>query len=105
MSQRPACWRCTPHSTCASRRRGGLSLPFLQWLALASLAVIVAIAFALLIPGVWDANAAGPLRIFYLHDLLLGWVSTLLKCARRRSGGGQGQPGAGRPLSGAAAWR
>lgn len=74
-------------------RRGGLSLPFLQWLALASLAVIVAIAFALLIPGVWDANAAGPLRIFYLHDLLLGWVSTLL-IAR-----------AGVQVAGGAAWR
>jgi hypothetical protein len=63
--------------------------PLLQWLALAALAVIVAIAFVLLVPGVWDANAAGHPRIFYLHELLLGWVSTMLvarivSCGARR---------------------
>lgn len=52
--------------------------PSLQWLGLAALGSVIVIAFALLIPGVWEANAAGPLRIFYLHDLLLGWVSTSL---------------------------
>ena len=29
-------------------------------------------------PGFWAWSAGGQLRIFYLHDLLLGWVSTML---------------------------
>ena len=57
---------------------GSATLPRLQWLGWAALAVVILVAFALLIPGVWDANAGGPLRIFYLHDLLLGFVSTIL---------------------------
>jgi len=61
-------------------RRAGrpFSLPGLHFLAFGSLAVIVASAFLILIPGVWENNAAGPLRIFYLHDLLLGWLSSSL---------------------------
>ncbi len=55
-----------------------LALPGLHLLAFGSLSVIVAIAFFLLIPGVWANSAAGPMRIFYLHDLLLGWVSSSL---------------------------
>lgn len=55
-----------------------LALPGLHVLAFGSLAVIIASAFVILIPGVWANNAAGPLRIFYLHDLLLGWVSSSL---------------------------
>jgi hypothetical protein len=53
-------------------------LPGLHILAFGSLGVILAIAVLLLLPGVWSTNASGPMRIFYLHDLLLGWVSTLL---------------------------
>jgi hypothetical protein len=53
-------------------------LPGLHVLAFGSLGVILAIAMLLLLPGVWSTNASGPMRIFYLHDLLLGWVSTLL---------------------------
>ena len=55
-----------------------LALPGLHVLAFGSLGVIIAIAFLLLIPGVWADSAAGPMRIFYLHDLLLGWVSSSL---------------------------
>lgn len=53
-------------------------LPPFSWLALASLAVTLLAAFAILIPGVWMFGGMGQLRIFYLHDLLLGWVSTML---------------------------
>jgi hypothetical protein len=55
-----------------------LRLPGLHLLAFGALGVIIAIAFLLLIPGVWENSAAGPMRIFYLHDLLLGWVSSAL---------------------------
>ena len=54
------------------------ALPGLHLLAFGSLSITIAIAFLLLIPGVWENNATGPLRIFYLHDLLLGWVSSSL---------------------------
>ena len=50
----------------------------LEWLGWAALGLVILMAFALLIPGVWDANASGPLRVFYLHDFLLGFVSTVL---------------------------
>jgi hypothetical protein len=53
-------------------------LPGLHILAFGSLGIILAVGFLLLLPGVWSTNASGPMRIFYLHDLLLGWVSTLL---------------------------
>ncbi len=46
--------------------------------SLAALALIVAVAVLLLIPGVWANSASGALRIFYLHLLLLAWVSTQL---------------------------
>jgi hypothetical protein len=58
--------------------RGGSRLPGLHLLAFGALAVIIAIAFVLLLPGIWANNGSGPLRIFYLHDLLLGWVSSAL---------------------------
>ncbi len=32
----------------------------------------------LAIPGVWDWTAGTQLRVYYLHVLLLGWVSSLL---------------------------
>jgi hypothetical protein len=46
--------------------------------SLVALALIVAVAFALLLPGLWERSANGALRIFYLHLLLLAWVSTQL---------------------------
>ena len=46
--------------------------------SLVALALVVAVAVLLLIPGVWERGASGALRIFYLHLLLLGWVSTQL---------------------------
>lgn len=58
------------------RRRS--RLPAFSWLGLAALAVPIAAAFAILLPGVWRYGASGQLRVFYLHDLLLGWVSTML---------------------------
>jgi hypothetical protein len=53
-------------------------LPRFALLGFAALAVTVAAAVSLLIPGLWSVGAGGQLRIFYLHDILLGWVSTLL---------------------------
>lgn len=53
-------------------------LPGLHLLAFGCLGVTVVVAFLLLLPGVWADSASGPLRIFYLHDLLLGWVSSAL---------------------------
>ena len=46
--------------------------------ALAGLAGVVLVAGALLWPGVWEENAGGQMRVFYLHNLLLLWVSTAL---------------------------
>ncbi len=59
-------------------REDGLPGSLLAYLGLGALAVVLLIALLLLVPGVWETSAGGPLRIFYLHDLLLGWVSTLL---------------------------
>jgi hypothetical protein len=53
-------------------------LPGLHLLTFGSLGVVLGIALLLLIPGVWADSASGPLRIFYLHDLLLGWISSAL---------------------------
>lgn len=53
-------------------------LPRLGWLALAALAAAIGTAFLLLIPGLWAWSGDGQLRIFYLHLVLLVWVSTLL---------------------------
>ncbi|MBK8045987.1 MAG: hypothetical protein IPK16_01935 [Anaerolineales bacterium] len=47
-------------------------------LGLGALAVMILAAVIIVIPGVWSFGGSGQLRIFYLHDLLLGWVSTLL---------------------------
>ena len=58
------------------QRRG--QLPHLSWLALGALGVTILTAFVLLIPGLWSFGAGGQLRVFFLHDLLLGWVSTML---------------------------
>ncbi len=58
------------------RRRA--ALPALVWLAGAGLGVVLAVAALLLWPGVWHDYAGGQMRIFYLHVLLLMWVSTAL---------------------------
>lgn len=46
--------------------------------ALAGLAIVVLIAGTLLWPDLWEENASGQMRVFYLHNLLLLWVSTAL---------------------------
>lgn len=58
------------------RRRA--ALPTLSWLAGSGLGLVLASALLLLWPGVWQGAAGGQLRIFYLHLLLLMWVSTAL---------------------------
>lgn len=58
------------------RRRG--MLPPLAWLAGAGFVTVLAVAALLLWPGVWQEYAGGQMRIFYLHTLLLMWVSTAL---------------------------
>lgn len=57
------------------RRR---TLPPLTWLALMGMASVIIVAALLLWPGVWRQTAGGQLRIFYLHVLLLMWISTAL---------------------------
>lgn len=58
------------------RRRA--ALPTLLWLAGGGLCIVLAAAALLLWPGVWQQYAGGQMRIFYLHVLLLMWVSTAL---------------------------
>lgn len=53
-------------------------LPPLAWLAGAGLVSVIGVAALLLWPGVWQEYASGQMRIFYLHALLLMWVSTAL---------------------------
>jgi len=53
-------------------------LPPLAGLAGAGLASVIGVAALLLWPGVWQEYAGGQMRIFYLHTLLLMWVSTAL---------------------------
>lgn len=52
------------------------ALPLLAWFALAALSVHILLAPAMLWPGVWRWSANTQLRIFYLHNLLLGWMSS-----------------------------
>ena len=54
------------------------ALPSLSWLAGGGLGLVLTTAALLLWPGVWQEYAGGQLRIFYLHVLLLMWVSTAL---------------------------
>jgi hypothetical protein len=53
-------------------------LPSLTWLALSGLATVVVVAGLLLWPDLWRQLASGQMRVFYLHVLLLVWVSTAL---------------------------
>ena len=53
-------------------------LPALVWFALAALGIDILIAFVILIPGLWRWSAGTQLRVFFLHTLLLGWMSSAL---------------------------
>jgi hypothetical protein len=52
------------------------SLPVLVRFGLVALGLHLLIALPLLWPGLWQWSAGTPLRIFYLHNLLLGWISS-----------------------------
>lgn len=71
-----AAWFLIQHMVALWRARS--RLPALAWFALAALAVTVATAPVLLAPGVWQWAAGTQLRVYYLHDLLLGWMSSAL---------------------------
>lgn len=53
-------------------------LPRLARFGLLILAVHLLTAVVILWPGVWQWSAGTQLRIFFLHDFLLGWVSSTL---------------------------
>jgi hypothetical protein len=53
-------------------------LPVLTKFGLIALALHAATAFIVLWPGVWRWSAGTQLRIFFLHNFLLGWVSSAL---------------------------
>jgi len=53
-------------------------LPILVWFGMAILGVHVASAFFTAWPGFWRWSAGTQLRIFFLHNFLLGWMSTVL---------------------------
>ena len=57
------------------RRR---ALPALALFGLSALGVYLLIAAAILVPGLWRWAAGTQLRIFILHTLLLGWMSSAL---------------------------
>lgn len=52
------------------------ALPLLARCGLVALGVHLVIAATLLWPGLWQWGAATQLRIFFLHNLLLGWTSS-----------------------------
>ena len=58
------------------RRRA--QLPRLAWFGMAALALHVSIAVTLLWPDLWRWSGGTQLRIFFLHNLLLGWLSSML---------------------------
>ncbi len=58
------------------RRRA--QLPRLAWFGMAALALHASTAVALLWPGLWRWSGGTQLRIFFLHNLLLGWLSSML---------------------------
>ncbi len=51
--------------------------PFIVW-ALLPLALHIGTALVILWPGVWTWSAGTQLRIFFLHNFLLGWISSAL---------------------------
>ena len=76
-------------------RRWGM-LPWLARFATVALAVHLLVSVVLVWPGVWRWSAGTQLRIFWLHNFLLGWVSSgllgLLLWRQRTSQSGQGWP-------------
>ena len=56
--------------------RGSTTLSALERFALICLGVNLVIAVALLWPGLWRWAGGTQLRVFYLHNFLLGWVSS-----------------------------
>jgi hypothetical protein len=58
--------------------RQRLQLPLLARFGLLILAVHLLTAVAILWPGFWQWSAGTQLRLFFLHDFLLGWVSSTL---------------------------
>ena len=53
-------------------------LPVLARFGLAALSLHLLMALFLLWPGLWQWSANTQMRIFYLHNLLLGWISSSL---------------------------
>ena len=53
-------------------------LPPMVWFGLAALAVHLLTALVVLMPGVWRWSAGTQLRVWVLHNFLLGWVSSVL---------------------------
>ncbi|MEZ4834220.1 MAG: hypothetical protein R2873_19920 [Caldilineaceae bacterium] len=53
-------------------------LPLLVQFGLLTLAVHALIGVVLIFPGVWTWAAGTQLRVFFLHNLLLGWLSSVL---------------------------
>lgn len=53
-------------------------LPLLVRFSLLALAVHVLIGVVIIFPGVWTWAAGTQLRVFFLHNLLLGWLSSVL---------------------------
>lgn len=58
--------------------RARTRLPLLARFGLLILVVHLLTAVAILWPGVWQWSAGTQLRVFFLHDFLLGWVSSTL---------------------------
>jgi hypothetical protein len=56
----------------------GKQLPVLVRFGLVFLAIYLVTAAIILVPGVWRVSVGGQLRVFYLHNLLLGFMSSLL---------------------------
>lgn len=56
-----------------ARRR---HLPWLVWFALAALTIHLAATLLVLAPGLWRWSAGTQLRVYLLHNFLLGWVSS-----------------------------
>jgi len=53
-------------------------LPLLVRFGMLFLTLYLLTAVAILVPGVWRVAVGGQLRVFYLHNLLLGFMSSLL---------------------------
>jgi hypothetical protein len=58
-----------------AQRRG---LPRLALFGLAFFTIYLLTAVVVLVPGIWRVAVGGQLRVFYLHNLLLGFMSSIL---------------------------